>query len=225
MLFQTIFLMIHFLRKRSELFKILLFFSVWIPVLFLPNWLLANNEMVLDGKVLGMTHRYLTLSAVGLVCWLGVALSAIRNNYLKIILLLIIIISNIFTANRILKQDWFYRSTSITNPIWDSIEKDVPFGEKNSLFTFQGEDKTMVGIIAQAKVPFGIRRGIKNFEELPKSTVDSQLVKALLCGQEVGIPKIPLSHFYVWQITGNTIENISEKARKDYSGRDCDLKY
>lgn len=224
-LLQTIFLVFHFLRKKSETCKILLFFSVWIPLFFFPNWLLSSQEMIGYGWILGTTHRYLALSAVGLACWLGMIISLLKNRYQRVAIVVIVISGNIFMANLILAKESVYRSRAITEPMWEKIEKDIPVGEENSLFTFQSEDKTRLNQLAQAAISFGFRRNIQDLKKLPKSTVDYQLVKALLCGQEADRPKIPLSHFHVWQVTGNTLENVSEKAREDYSRLNCDIRY
>lgn len=220
-LFQTIFLLIRFFRKRSESLKILLIFSLWIPLFFFPNWLLPNQEMIQNGQVLGVTHRYLTLSAIGLVCFLGYVISRIKKNLLKGFLLFFVVGSNILISNQILTKESYYRSTEVTKPMWDKIEKDVPLGEENSLFFIQGEDKFRVNDISQAKIPFAIRRGIKSRDRWPVSTSDPGVVKRYLCGNNEAGQVIPLSHLHSWYIKGNALDNISEKVRKEFSEIDC----
>ncbi len=220
-LFQTIYLILQFFKKRSESLKILLIFSLWIPLFFLPNWLLPNQEMIGNGQVLGMTHRYLTLSAVGLVCFLGYILTKVKKNPLQFLLLLLIVVSNILTSNQILERQSDYRSTAVTKPIWDKIEKDVPRGEENSIFFIQGEDKTSVNDISQAKIPFAIRRGIKSRDMWPASTSDPGVVKRYLCGNNEDNRTIPLSHLHAWNIRGNIVDNISEKVREEFREVDC----
>ena len=45
-------------------------------------------------------------------------IASLKNDYLRVIVLLIVIVANIITANRILADEWVYRSTDITNKIW-----------------------------------------------------------------------------------------------------------
>jgi len=221
-LFQTVFLLVYFLKKKYESSKILFIFSIWIIVFFLPNWLLANNSMIgSEGQVLGQTHRYLTLSAVGLVCFLGHLLTRIKNKYLNGFLLLFVVGSNIVISNQILKKEAYYRSTEVTKPMWDKIEKDVPAGAEDSLFFIRGEDKFRVNVISQAKIPFAIRRGITSRNKWPISTSDPGNVKGYICGLFVNERKVPLSHLYGWSIKGNTVEDISEKVRKEFGEADC----
>lgn len=220
-LFQTIYLLILFLRKRSESLKILLIFSVWIPIFFFPNWLLPNQEMIQNGQVLGVSHRYLTLSAIGLVCFLGYILSRIKGNLLQGFLLFYIVGSNILMSNQILKNDSYYRSVEVTKPIWDKIEKDVPLDEENSLFFIQGDDKFRVNDISQAKIPFAIQRGIQTSDKWPVSTSDPGVIKRYLCGNNDSRRIVPLSHLHAWFIKGNTVDNISEKTREEFREVDC----
>ncbi|MDD5415761.1 MAG: hypothetical protein PHE48_02005 [Candidatus Daviesbacteria bacterium] len=221
-LFQTIFLLVYFLKKKNESFKILFIFSIWIVVFFLPNWLLADNSMIgSERRVLGQTHRYLTLSAVGLACFLGYALSRVKRNHLQGFLLLFVVGSNIVISNQILKKEAYYRSTEVTKPMWDKIEKDVPVGEENSLFFIRGEDKFRVNDISQIKIPFAIRRGIISRDKWPGSTSDPGVVKRYMCGNTDDRRIVPLSRLHVWYIKGNTLDNISEKVRKEFSEMDC----
>lgn len=222
-LFQTFFLLIQFLKKRSESLKILLFFSFWVAMFFFPNWLLPNQEMIQNGQVLGVTHRYLTLSAIGVVCYLGFTLSRVKGSFLQIFLPVLVIGSNILMSNHLLKNDAYYRSTQVTKPIWDRIEKDIPPGEENSLFFIRGENKISVNDIAQAKIPFAIRRVIKNRDQWPASTSDPGVVKRYLCGINEDKRTIPLSHLHAWTIKGNSLDNISEKVRKEFSEIDCNF--
>lgn len=223
-LFQTILLLIFFFKKKNESIKILIIFSIWIIVFFLPNWLLADNSMIgTERRVLGVTHRYLTLSAVGLVCFLGYLLTRIKNKNLSIFLLLFIVGINIVISNQILEKESYYRSVEITKPIWDRIEKDTPAGEENSLFFIRGDDKFRVNDISQVKIPFAIRRGIMSRDKWPISTSDPGMVKGYLCGIFVNERKIPLSHIYAWNIRGNTVENISEEIRKEFSEIECNV--
>lgn len=222
-LFLTIFWFIRFLRKKSESLKTLLIFLVWIPIFFFPNWLLPNQEMIQNGQVLGVTHRYFTLSAIGLVCLLGYVISKIKNNLFKSFLLLFVILSNIFMSNQILEMESYYRSSNVTRPMWDKIEKDVPNDEENSLFFIQGDDKFRVNDISQAKIPFAIRRGIKSRDKWPASSGDPGVIKRYLCGKNEEGRIIPIFHLHAWYIRGNTLENISEKVQREFSEIDCDF--
>lgn len=219
----TIIILVRFLSKKTDSLKILLILLVWIPIFFLPNWLLPNQEMIGNGQAIGMTHRYFTLSAVGLVCFLGYVISKVKKDLFKGALLLLVVGSNILMSNLILGRESNYRSVGITNPIWDKIEKDVPIDEEDSLFFIQGDDKMMINSISQAKIPFAVRRGIQSKDKWAHSSSDPGVIRRYLCGKTDEGKIIPLSHLHVWYIKGNTLENISEKARKEFTGADCNL--
>lgn len=219
--FQAIYLLKQFINKKNESLKVLLIFSAWIPIFFLPNWLLPNQEMIQNGQILGVTHRYLTLSAVGLVCLLGYFLTLIKNKRLGVFLLIFVIGSNIVMANQILNRESDYRSKDVTKPIWDKIERAVPAGAENLLFFIRGDDKYRVNVISQAKIPFAIRRKIISRDKWPISTSDPGNAKGYICGLFVGERKVPLSNLYGWETKGNTVENISEQIRNEFSKIDC----
>lgn len=219
--FVTIFLFMRFFKKKTEQLKILLILLAWIPLFFLPNWLLPNQEMIGNGQVLGMTHRYLTLSAVGLACFLGYVVSKVKKDLFGGVLLLIVVGSNILMSNIILAKESRYRSVEVTKPIWDKIEKDVPKDEEDSLFFIQGDDKIMINSISQAKIPFAIRRGIQTVDKWARSSSDPGVIRRYLCGKNEEGKIIPLAHLHAWYIKGNIPENFSEKARKEFTGADC----
>lgn len=217
------FVLMRFFKKRSDSLKVLLVLLIWIPFFFFPNWLFPNQEMIGNGRIIGITHRYFTLSAVGVVCLLGYAFSRIKKTSVKYTLLFFGIGINIFISNQILKNESEYRSLKVTQPIWDKIEQDVPKGEENSVFFITGENKYRINDISQAKIPFAIRRNIQKTDKWPSSTGDPRTVKELLCGQIANKPQVPLSHLHAWYIKGNTAENISGQVRKKFATADCRL--
>ena len=220
-LIQTIFLLFKFYKTKGEFFKIMLVFSLWIPIFFFPNWLLANQEMIQNGQVLGMTHRYLTLSAVGLVCFLGYLLFKVKSKLIQVLVLILIVGSNILMSNQVLEAQSKYRSVSVTRRFWNQIENEVPKGERDSIFLFRGDDKTIVNDLTQAKIPFAMRREIKSRLQWPASTSDSGVVRRYLCGKNELNRVIPLSHLHGWNTKSGELENISMQIREEFQNPDC----
>lgn len=218
-----LFLSVVFIKKRNEPAKIFLILSVWVPLFFFPNWLLPNQEMIGNGQVLGISHRYFTLSAAGLACLLGYGLSKLRKASFGYILLFFAVGFNLLSSNRILKNESEYRSVKITGPIWDQIEQEVPQGADNIAIFIKSDDLSRTISISQAKIPFAIRRNIRLIDKWPASTGDPRTIKELLCGQITDKPQLPLSHLYAWDIKSTTAQNISEKVRSEFAIEECKL--
>lgn len=210
---------ILFILKRKNLFKIVLFFSLWIAFFYIPNWIFEKDIVV------GTSHRYLAISNVGLVCILGLILSKIRSQ-IAFILFIVIMLLNIKSANSILAQESHYRSVGVVESLWDKIDKGVPQDERNSIFMYSGNDYLRgVALDWSASVPFGIRRKMKNVDDFPIATGDLSLIDKLICDRNVLRPsigkwsiqkeKIPLSHLHDWQLNNGVLTDISVQKRAE----------
>lgn len=210
--------------EKKEKYIIILFFLLWIPIAYFPNWLLTGYYTGDDGLILGGTHHYLTISAVGLACILGYV-TAKQRKRVGVTVLIFIIIANIFTANRILQKELSSRSAKLANKLWDQIDKEVPEGEKNSILMLKGGDPVNYELVGSDAIPFGVRRGMKLIEELPIIRVEPETVRRLLCESGVLyynalrelVPNkepVPLSHVHAWGFENGVFTNISERERK-----------
>lgn len=206
---------------KSRFWAILLLFTLWIPWVYLPNWMF-NKDLIVPP-----TDRYLSLSAVGYIGISALVISSIRLRFLSYLLPALLIFFNIKTAGEVLDKEAKYRSRKIVEPIWEKIDKDVPLEEKNSVFVYLGEDYTKYYILEwSGSAPFAIRRGIKRYEDYPIVTSDEKLILKLLCEDNVYRPamlgwvyqkeKIPLSHLHAWSMNEGVLRNVSTTIREKY---------
>ncbi len=111
----------------------------------------------------------------------------------------------------------------------------------NSIFMYLGNDYVKNVILDwSGSTPFGIKRGIKKYEDFPIVTSDEKLILKLLCGNNVYRPsmflwilqkeKIPISHLHAWKLNGSMLEledvsiTIREEFKKKAALSNCILK-
>jgi len=211
---------IYFIFSRKKFSKILLFFGLWINLIYIPNWLFDQT------LVLGTSHRYLTLSSVGLIGAIAYLVSSIRQRQVLILVSLLFVFLNIVSANRILKEQSKYRSFDIVESLWNKIDSDVPKNAKNLIFMYTGGDYLRgVALDWSFSIPFGIKRGVLDVDDFPIVTGDRDLITKLICNENVSRPsvgkwsvqkeRVPLSHIYAWKLQSGVMQNISEKVRAE----------
>lgn len=216
--------------KKSRFGTVLLLLTLWIPVMYIPNWL-ANKFLVVPP-----TDRYLAVSAVGYLGILALLVSAISVKWLMYLVALSFVFINIKTANEVLISESSFRSYKIIEPYFDQIEREVPKGEKNSIFMYLGNDNAKyVNLDWSGSTPFGIKRRLTKYEDFPIFTNDNGLILKLLCEDHVYRPtmfdwiyqekQIPISHLHAWELNGGVLKNVSiekrEKFRKDAMLNNC----
>lgn len=220
-LLATILISIIFIWKRTKMLKIIIFLSLWIPLFYLPNFISQNHAK----SGIPMESRYYAISAVGIVGLLAYYFSFFNSKYIKLIIPLFLLF-NIYVTNSLLMKNSVYRSTEINNKIWDKIDKDVPQGEKTSIFMYSGEDSTQRSKILDwmDTIPFAVKRGILKKEEYPIMTSDKDLIARLICEKNISrhspffediVQKepIPLSHIHAWELKNGELVERSEEER------------
>lgn len=219
-LFVTLLVVVLFLIKRSRNLQVTVFFSVWMFLFYLPNWLYERT------LVIGSSHRYLADSSVALVSLVAVFVYRLKPRFL-VLLSLIFTALNVVAANKVLKSISEYRSYKIVQPIWDQIDKEVTPNQKDMIFMYFGSDLVWATSMNwSSSVPFGIKRGITNANDFPIVAGDRQLVAKLLCENGVYRPtlggwitqknRIPISHLYAWEWKSWILANVSERERKTF---------
>lgn len=210
-----------FLVKKTRNLQIAVFFSVWMFLFYLPNWLYEKTLVV------GSSHRYLADSSIALVALITILVYKAKPWFL-VLFSLIFIVLNIVAANKVLKSISSYRSYGIIEPIWEQIDKEVATNQKDMVFMYFGTDLVWgTSMNWSGSVPFGIRRGITNADDLPIVTGDRQLVVKLLCEDNVYRPslggwtsqrdRIPISHLYAWKWDGKMLTDISQNERQVFA--------
>lgn len=216
-LFLGFFVSLLFLLRRTKFLQTLVFFIAWILVFYLPNWLFDQTLVV------GTSHRYLTISSVGLVAIFALIISRLNRKYMFLAALFFILL-NLRSSNIVLASQAKYRSSSVVEPLWQKINSDVPKGETNSIFMYEGGDYLRgVALDWSASVPFGIKRGVVNEDDFPIVTGDIDLIVKLLCEGNIERPslgkwsfqkeRVPLSHLHAWKLENGVLTDISKEKR------------
>lgn len=219
-LITNLLLFILFIWKKQNMYKIVLFLSVWVLLFYLPN---MTQYFARSG--LGMESRYYALSAVGVVGLLAYGFSFIKLQYINWVFLLFLVF-NIYVTNTVLLKYSTFRSVQVFNKIWDKIDQDVPKGEIGSVFMYSGENYLHKEYLLDYMdtIPFALERGIIKKEEFPIMTNDKNLIARLIC--ERNVPRhspfgdliqkepIPLTHVHAWELKKNgELENRSDQER------------
>ncbi len=208
--------MVLFHKSRNGM--ILLFLNAWIALFYLPNWIFEKT------LVIGGTHRYIGLSAVGYYVLLGILISFIRNKKVTALLVIIILILNIRASNIVLKNESTYRDKKISDTLWNKIYSDVPIGETESIFMYLGTDGIRGFLLDwSGGMPFALERKISDGYQIPISTADQNLILKLLCEDDPKRPsltqwivqkdRIKISHVHAWEVNNGEITNVSQRER------------
>lgn len=173
---------------------------------------------------MGMESRYYAISAVGTVGLLAYLLSLIKSKYINWILVLFLVF-NLYVTNNSLIIYSVTRSIQIHNKLWDKIDRDVPQGEKSSIFMYSGTNFTQRTSLLDWKetIPFAVRRRIIKKEEYPIMTSDKNLIAKLVCeknvvkhtpvGDIIQKEPISLSHVHAWELKNGELEERSEQEK------------
>ncbi len=210
-----------FLIKRKTPFAIFFFFSFWMILFYLPNWLFDQTLTVAP------SHRYVTISSVGLVAILSYVIGNIKKKW-WIVLAFLFVVLNVLATRRVITEQTTYRSARIVNYLWNKINFDVPKGEKGDIFMYEGGDNIRGSDLDWSfSIPFVLQRKLTQQEDTPIATGDRMLIKKLLCEYNVPRPaigtwiiqkkRIPLSHLYAWNVTNGVITNVSQKERMSFA--------
>lgn len=212
-----------FLRKKVELFMIIFFFSVWVFLFYFPSWF-TQSHYVEGGVISAISNRYLAISSIGIIGLISYFLSSIRFKT-AVSSLIFILILNIWSANRILKHEYPYRSLEVQNRLYNKIDQDLPRGnEKTAYLLFLGDNQIrLFGLEWNGFYPLAIRRGITDKKEFPKVLNNLSDAKKLLCVDETLPSESKLSSLYAWGVQNNgMIYNVTTDVKLLIS-KECKL--
>lgn len=226
-LLTIVLLLILFVLKKQEVYKITFFLCLWIPLFYLSNFL--TQSFARSG--VAMESRYYAISAVGVVGFLAYGFSFIKSKYINWIIFLFLVF-NIFVTNTVLLNISTFRSIQAFNKIWDKIDQDVPKGEIGSIFMYSGVDFTQRTRLLDwmDTIPFAVNRKIIRKEDFPIMTADKDLIARLICeknvlrhspfGDLIQKESIPLSHIHAWELSKNgELVNRSEEEKEGIKQR------
>lgn len=207
----------YFFIKREGRNNSVLFFLIWAIGFFVPNFIFDSHLNPAP------SHRYLTISSIGVVCILAYLLK--NAGKVKILFAAIIIFAGIINSNRILYEQNKYRSKAIVEGIWNEIDNFIPKGEKDIIFVFTGSDfKRRYILDWSGSVPFGIKRNIKEEDAFPIVVSENELIKKLIYQEGAYRPSIgkwstqktliPISHLFVLSLEGDHVVNLSDQYRR-----------
>lgn len=211
LIFLTILTGLKFWQKKSKLLKIHLFFFLWIFLFYFPSWF-TQSHYVEGGTISAVSNRYFAIPGIGFIGLIAYLITFIKPKY-QIILLAGVIGFNIWSSERTLYMESFYRSKTQQDFLYRIIDQDLPKGdEKNDLLLFLGYDwfKT-VELDWNGFYPLAIKRNITKEKEFPTIVSSVQQVKDLICSDH---PKFRLSKFYAWEFQNNQLYNITDQVRQ-----------
>lgn len=217
--FVSFLICLFFLLKKTKMVQILIFFLAWMPIFYLPNWLFDQT------LALGTSHRYLTISSVGLAAVAALIVGSLKRRY-AVLLAILFIILNIRSSNIVLASQAEYRSSEVVESLWKKINADVPKDEKDSIFMYGGGDYLRgVALDWSGSVPFGIMRRVTDEDGFPIATGDKDLIVKLICEGNIERPslgkwsvqkeRIPLSHLHAWTLNNGVLKNVSLEKRNE----------
>lgn len=206
------------LQKKSKKAFLFVFFIAWILISYIPGYLFVP-------QVFAGSHRYVALSAVGLIGIAALGIGSLKNNTVRFVAAAVFIVLNVVTSNRILKKESAHRSFRIVEPILDRIAADFPRNERGGIVMLLGNADLEYSILEMPgpAVYDAKTRACKNNYSFFPST-DNGLIIELLCGHtppargfgSLPLPPspVPLSKIYAWEMSGGSINNVSERERE-----------
>ena len=218
----TIILIFAFWKRKSTIFRILLFLSIWIFLGLIPGWL-TQSDYIERQSYTAVSHRYLTLSSIGLIGLIAYSTSFIKRKYSFPILTAVIIL-NLWSSYRILSWESIYHSAVTQNYLYNQIDKDLPKGdEKNKILVFTGDHWVRIALDWNDFYPLALKRGITRKSEFSTVTNDLDRVKELICAPDENTPpKFRLPNLYAWDVGSGDIYNVSKQLRSVISSdKEC----
>lgn len=220
------------LRQKKKNALLFVFFIAWILISYVPGYLFAPSA-------LGGSHRYVALSAVGLIGIVALGIGSLKNTGLYLLCATAFIVMNIITSNRILKTEATHRSYAMVENVLDHIAAEFPAEEQGGIVMLLGNTNLEYSVLEMpgpAVLDAKKRTCQNNHHFFP--TIDARLILDLLCGyktpaREFGslpLPQspVPLSKVHAWEIYGETITNVSkreqERLRAEAMNRGCVIK-
>lgn len=207
----AIIITILFIRTRKIKYKIIFFLLNWILVFYFPSWI-TQKHIVVGNLIIGVTNRYLAVSAIAVIIVLALTVASIKKVSHKIFLLILIVAANILMSNYLLSKEQEYRSLKVQELLYNKIDSDVPKnGEKNSIFIYLGDNLFRVFALDwNGAYPFALKRHIKMVDQFPFVTNNLQDAANKLCTEN----KYKLSNVYAWTVDYQNIVDVSQQVRE-----------
>ncbi len=204
-----------FILKKKESSKVVLFLSIFSLLFYLPSWL-TQTHYVEGGAISAASNRYFAISSIGLLGLISYLITIIKSTNFRFIVIALVVLLQLWSANRVLIQEAKYRTTKVQNILYSQINKDAPKGsEQRSLYVFLGNSwLRIVGLGWNGFFPLALQRGIINIKEFPAIVNNLQLAKEDICPLDKSTPKYSLADMYAWEVDEQSIYNVTEQARK-----------
>lgn len=132
-----------FLKTKKKMYSLLSFSIIWIHSTYIINWLFGGGS---TGTGVGSSHRYLAVSAIGVVLFTSVILSKIPRK-LSYILLLVILILSVRYTKRITENDFWIRGEPIVGNFYSTVAAAVPEGKKARLILVEAPDNMKAPVV------------------------------------------------------------------------------
>jgi len=192
-------------RKHiSQTFFLTKFFLLWIVIFYIPHWLSEPR------LTLGVTHRYMVMSSVGVIALASLGLYHIRRRRaIRYIIFISLLIIQITLTHMYYTQWQSFRSRAVTDTVWETmVERSDP---QNAFYVIAGDHPVVADSIHYSGFSMPIWY-IKQTDSLsfPVVSDDYPRIASYLCGirpipnimndTTVSLRTYPLSHVYGYAI-------------------------
>jgi hypothetical protein len=192
-------------RNTKQLFG---FFFLWILGFYLMNWVFQPRLTV------GVSHRYQTISGIGLLLFISWVLMNIKSKYLSYSILVIIIFCNMLRATQLLNEQLRYRSDTVIQNSWGIVEKEIPLDNGPVLLYFSGNSDLFYNVFAlSGSAPLALQRKYSQIRQFPLVAYDAKSAANFVCNGQSQF--ISTDRVYAWEVQEHTLIPIHEKVRHD----------
>lgn len=203
-------MLFFFRNKWPGHIRVYSFFLLWVLLFYFPAWLFEPRLIAAE------THRYLFLSSIGFVAVLGYSISLVRPKWLSILLVLALVILNVFSSFRTLKNISFFRSFTITESIWQRIVREATQSTRPILI-LQGEDPIKTNIFLYGSgFAVALKSSIRSVQDLPLVSEDADLILSVTCRKNYLVSDIPIYAWYVKK-DGSLLNNSTDARERIYA--------
>lgn len=192
-------------RNTKQLYG---FFWLWILGFYVMNWVFQPRLTV------GVSHRYQTISGIGLLLFFTWIIMNVRKKYISFLILIVIIFSNMFRASQILNEELQYRSNALIQYSWNIVEQEVPNDTGPVVLFFSGNSDIFYNVFAlSGSAPLAIYRKYSQIRQFPLVVYDTKSAANFVCNGQSQL--IPTDRVYAWEVQEDTLIPIHEKVRQD----------
>lgn len=202
--------------KRFIFLRQALFFLGWIFLFYFPNWIYGGGGI---DTILGSGHRYLAVSAIGVIGLWTILLSNL-NKKIGFVIFSILLLLSLKYSDHVIKLESTVRNRHLVEPIYRQIFEYLKEDDKVELIVIDTPNVLASfvvggwypytyayhkGLDSLLKFPVVISRmGIGEQWACAKSVEEKKIVQGLGgFGDAQNLPQVSPNHIYAWSLSEN----------------------